>query len=59
MLLRTFPDGKRKYINNFINIDITNFKVEERGSARDAIARQNAQFLVADPKNPTVEEETL
>ena len=59
MLLRTFPDGKRKYINNFINFDIQNFKVEEKGSARDSIARQNAQFLVSDPQNPASPEETL
>ena len=59
LIKRTFPDGKTKYVPNFINFEINNFRVEERGSLRDSIARQNAQFLVADPKNPTAQEETL
>ena len=45
---RTFPDGKTKYIQNFINFDIQNFRVEERGSLVDSIRRQNSQFLVSD-----------
>lgn len=47
---RTFPDGKTKYVKNFINFEIRNFKVEERGSLVDTITRQNAQFLVVDPQ---------
>jgi replicative DNA helicase len=48
LIRRTFPDGKTKYVKNFINFEISNFKVEERGSLRDSIARQNASFLVQD-----------
>ena len=48
MIRRTFPDGKTKYVKNFINFNIHNFQVEERGSLVTTIARQNAQFLVAD-----------
>lgn len=48
LLRRTFPDGKTKYVKNFINFEIVNFKVEERGSLRDSILRQNASFLVED-----------
>lgn len=56
-ILRVFPDGKKKYINNFINFDIHNFRVEEKGSLKDCIARANAQFLVSD--KPEIVEETL
>ena len=59
LIRRTFPDGKTKYVKNFINFNITNFKVEERGSLSDSISRQNAQFLVADSQNPAAQEETL
>jgi len=52
LLRRTFPDGKTKYIKNFINFNISNFRVEERGSLRHSIERQNAQFLISDgPRN--------
>jgi len=54
---RQFPDGSVKYVPNFINFDIANFKVEERGSLEDTIARQNAQFLVSDEN--AIEPETL
>ena len=50
-ILRRFPDGKQKYVKNFINFHIANFNVEERGSLRDTIARQNAQFLIEDNPN--------
>jgi replicative DNA helicase len=52
---RQFPDGKVRYVKNFINFEIHNFKVEERGSLIDSIARQNAQHLVAD-NAPTIEQ---
>lgn len=47
-IMRRFPDGKQKYVKNFINFHIHNFSVEERGSLRDTIARQNSQFNVED-----------
>jgi hypothetical protein len=52
---RTFPDGKVKYIKNFINFEIRNFKVEERGSLVDCIARQNAQHGVSDGETQELE----
>jgi replicative DNA helicase len=58
-ILRDFPDGSRKYIRNYINFDIQNFGVEERGSLRDSIQRQNAQFLVQDPPSRAATEDTL
>ena len=61
MLLREFPDGKKRYVKNFLNFDIQNFKVEERGSLKDAIQRQKAMFLAHDkqPEKIKVIEETL
>ena len=47
-ILRRFPDGKQRYVKNFINFNLMGFRVEELGSLRDTIARQNSQFLVAD-----------
>lgn len=49
---RTFPDGTKKYIRNFVNYKIENFNVSECGSAKDSIARQNSQFLLTTPPNP-------
>ncbi len=54
-ILRRFPDGKTKYVKNFINLDLTNFRVEERGSLRDTIARQNSMFLVQDGTETTTQ----
>lgn len=58
-LLRTFPDGTRKYVANFVNFEVDNFDVVERGSLRDCIAAQSAQFMVVDPNSPVVNAETL
>jgi replicative DNA helicase len=59
LVRRQFPDGKIRWVKNFLNFQITNFRVEERGSLRDCITRQNAQFSVADSNQPTIESETL
>jgi replicative DNA helicase len=59
LVRRRFPDGKIKFIKNFINIDIQNFNVEERGSLRNSIARQNAQFQVTDEDAEERASETL
>ncbi len=58
-LLRVFPDGTRKYVANFVNFEVDNFHVEEKGSLRDCITAQNAQFMVTDPNSPVVNAETL
>lgn len=62
-ILRRFPDGKQKYVKNFINFNIVNFRVEELGSLRHTIERQNARFLVRDNPEGEVQvrvtEETL
>jgi replicative DNA helicase len=58
-ILREFPDGSKKYVRNYINFDVDNFNVAEKGSLRDSIQRQNAQFLVEDPNQPSLAEDTL
>lgn len=55
-ILRRFPDGKTKYVKNFINFDLSSFRVEERGSLRDTISRQNSSFLVEDSVEVRVSE---
>ena len=48
LMQRTFPDGSRKLVGNYVSFSVQNFAVQERGSLRDAIARQNAQFQLSD-----------
>jgi len=57
LVLREFPDGSRKYVRNYLNFEISNFNIEERGTVHDAIQRQNSQFLVTDSVG--IREETL
>jgi replicative DNA helicase len=45
---RTFPDGKTRYLPNFLNFNVSNFSVEERGSLKDCIIRQNSSFKAVD-----------
>jgi len=59
LIKRTFPDGKTKYVKNFINFEIKNFRVEERGTIVDSINRQNKQFKLTNPNAVEVDEETL
>lgn len=57
-ILRRFPDGKKKWVKNFININIENFEVEERGTLRDTISWSNSTFLVRD-ETTTTENDTI
>lgn len=56
LILREFPDGTKRYVQNYINLNIENFRVEERGSLKDSIQRQKMVHLAQDHKP---EEETL
>lgn len=38
-ILRTFPNGEKRYVKNYLNFSIDNFKVTELGSLKDAISR--------------------
>lgn len=41
LILRKDENGNEKYTNNYINFDINNFKVEERGTLNDIVAKEN------------------
>ena len=47
-IARRMPDGSTKHVKNYINFQIENFGVTERGSLKDSIIRQNAVFLIQD-----------
>ena len=38
-------------MKNYINLDFTNFQVIEKGSLKDSIIKQNAQFKVIDKQD--------
>ncbi len=46
---RKMPDGEMKLVRNYLNFDIKNFSVTERGSLQDSIIRQNAMLKIEDP----------
>jgi replicative DNA helicase len=46
LIERNFPNGKKKYVKNYINFNIQNFKVEEKGSIKHSIERQNSSFTL-------------
>lgn len=48
LMRRQFPDGSERFVYNYLNFQIENFAVLERGSLRDSIARQRAQFRAED-----------
>ena len=50
-VIRAFPDGKKRYVKSFINFNIDNFAVEERGDIHDSIKRQISQFKAVDRKD--------
>ena len=37
---RTFADGRQAWVNNYLNYNVQNFSVEERGSLEDIIEAQ-------------------
>jgi replicative DNA helicase len=59
LIFREFPDGTKKYVKNFINFKIVNFRVEERGSLKDSIIRGKASFLVKDSDTNTNSQEDI
>jgi replicative DNA helicase len=48
---RTFPDGSKKLVRNYLNFNIHNFAVTELGSIKDSIRRQNAQIDISDSES--------
>ena len=47
-LLRRMADGAERMVGNYINFDIENFDVEERGSLRHVIEAQNETYELND-----------
>ena len=45
---RTLPDGSFRYENNYLNLEINNFKVEEKGSLEHIIRRQQGRATLND-----------
>jgi replicative DNA helicase len=43
---RTLANGTQRFMKNYLNYDVINFDVSERGSLRDVVQRENEQFLV-------------
>jgi len=53
LVLRPTPDGKKRYVNNYLNYDIANFKVTEKGSLRDVVEAQKLKYnFNKDDKKP-------
>lgn len=48
LVKRTLPNGEEKWVRNYLNFQVTNFNIEEKGSLKDSINRQNAQFKLGD-----------
>jgi hypothetical protein len=48
---RKMPDGTEKFERNYLNFQVHNFKVEEKGSLAHAIERQHAQIKLNDSSN--------
>lgn len=49
---RKMPDGSERYIANYINFDINNFRITEKGTLQDIIERQQHDYDLKDDKNP-------
>ena len=45
---RILPDGSRRYDDMYINFDLDNFKVEEKGSLRNLCDRARENYLIED-----------
>jgi hypothetical protein len=45
---RTLADGSFRYENNYLNLEINNFKVEEKGSLDHIIRRQQGRATLND-----------
>jgi replicative DNA helicase len=49
LLKRKNDHGDDKYVSNYINFDVKNFKVEEKGSLEQIIEKENQQYTLNDP----------
>ena len=50
-LVKRMIDGESKLMNNYVNYQVSNFSVEERGSLRDIVAKENEKYDISQPRN--------
>ena len=48
---RKMPDGTERYVSNFINFNVENFRVEERGTLEQIIDRQDHDYEFKEDKD--------
>lgn len=48
IMMRTMDDGSKKYCSNYLNFDVQNFNVQEKGSLAAVIKHQNATYSIED-----------
>jgi len=48
LVRRLDPNGKEIWAQNYLNYNVENFKIEERGSLRDIVVRQREQYELND-----------
>ena len=48
IIRRTFDDQSTRWVNNYLNFNVDNFSVEERGSLAHLVRRENEQFPLDD-----------
>ncbi|MAF24966.1 hypothetical protein CL634_05260 [bacterium] len=53
IIQRTFPDQTTRWVNNYLNFNVDNFAVEERGSLLHIVQRENEQFPLDDGEATT------
>lgn len=51
LVRRQMPDGSFVFENNYLNFNVSNFNVEERGSLHDVVKWNNEKFHISD-QNP-------
>lgn len=51
LLRRKDDQGNDKYVSNYINFDVKNFRIEEKGSLEQIIERENQKYTLKDDKN--------
>ena len=51
-LKRKLPDGSERYVSNYLNFEVSNFLVTEKGSLKNIIERQDHEYNLKDDKNP-------
>lgn len=50
-LRRTFADGTQAWVNNYLNYDVNNFSIQERGTLEDIIEAQKEIHELSDSEN--------